>query len=237
MAKRSPPRDHIPVSCYRTQARLDFRGLADGPAPARFGPGAALSTADPPHDPTTYLSVVGGRLTNAPTVGGRAAGYYTSANLGAPVTAIGARWTFTARRGTPGVMALLVSQTALNWPLPVHLVITPNRWGFGVWPPAGATPNGLQTLRSGCFRVPLDQDGTRVYQARADIDGDRADIELPDGRHQRVRDSRIGEWAGPFATFEAYANHGFTDSQVGFTEIWAESAGPVIPGISPACRA
>jgi hypothetical protein len=95
------------------EARLNFQVLPDGPAPANFGPGPALLITNPPDDAPTELRIVGGKLTNESTVSGRAAGYYTSASLGAPITIIGARWTFTQRGGTPGAMALVVSQTAL----------------------------------------------------------------------------------------------------------------------------
>ena len=133
------------------EARLNFQVLPDGPAPANFGPGPALLTASPPDDAPTELRIAGGKLTNESTVSGRAAGYYTSASLGAPITIIGARWTFTPRGGTPGAMALVVSQTALHAPFSVHLAITPNLWIFGVWPPDGAVPGGLQTLLSSLF--------------------------------------------------------------------------------------
>ncbi|MGA7052523.1 MAG: hypothetical protein WBZ37_14870 [Mycobacterium sp.] len=165
-----------------------------------------------------------GKLTNGSMVNGRAAGYYTSASLGAPITAIGARWTFTLRGGTPGAMALVVSRIALQPPLSLHLVITPDLWSFGVWPAAdGAVPGELQTLQWRHFRVPLKQDGARVYETRVKINGERAYIELPNGEHRIVADHRIADWAGSFATFEAYSDHGLTDSRVGFTEIWAQS--------------
>ena len=217
----------VGMSCPRAaatvgEARLNFQALPDGPAPANFGPGPALLTANPPDNVPTKLRVVGGKLTNESTVSGRAAGYYTSASLGAPITAIGARWTFTARGGTPGAMALLVSQTAMHRPFAMHLVITPDLWSFGVWPPDGA--GELQTLQSEHFLEPLNEDGTQVYEAQVEINGERVDIELPDGQHQIVIDPRIADWAGSFATFEAYSNNGLTDSRVGFTEIWAQSS-------------
>jgi hypothetical protein len=73
------------------------------------------------------------------------------------------------------------------------------------------------------FDVPLKQDARRVYETQVEIKGERADIELPDGQHQIVRDHRIADWPGSFATFEASLEHGLTDSRVGFTEIWAQS--------------
>ena len=213
------------VQHVNVEARLKFQGLPDGLPPANFGPGPALLTVDPPSDLATVLRVGDNKLTNKPGVPGRGAGYYTSGSFGAPITTIGARWTFTPRGGTHGAMALLVSQTALHLPLPIHLVITPYLWTFGVWPPEnGPGPHGLQTLKERHFRVPLRQDGTSVYEAQVEIAGEQASLDLPDGDHQVVRDHRIAEWAGPFATFEAYSDHGVTDSIVGFTEIWARSS-------------
>lgn len=208
------------------EVRLNFEALPDGPAPENFGPGPALLTTNPPDDMPTQLRVVDGRLTNESTVSGRAAGYYTSASLGAPITTIGARWTFTARGGTPGAMALLVSQYPLRPGFPVHLVITPDLWAFGVWPPDDPEPDGLQTLQWQHFDVPLKQDGKHVYETRVELQGARAVIDLPDGRQQILRDRRISDWPGSFATFEISLEHGLTDSRVGFTEIWAQSLRP-----------
>ena len=84
-------------------------------------------------------------------------------------------------------------------------------------------PGGLQTLQSQCFDVPVKQDARRVYETQVEIKGERGEIQLPDGQHQIVRDHRIADWAGSFATFEASLEHGLTDSRVGFTEIWAQS--------------
>ncbi|OBH21160.1 hypothetical protein A5710_08595 [Mycolicibacter sinensis] len=207
-------------------ARLNFHGVPDGPAPENFGPGPALLTTNPPDDRPTELRVIDGKLTNESTVDGRAAGYYTSASLGAPITVIGARWAFTPRGGTSGALALLVSQHRLRPGFPVHLVITPEVWTFGIWPPDRAAPDGLQTLQWQHFPVPLKQDGEHIYETQVELRGQRAIIDLPDGRQQIIRDRRIADWAGPFATFEISLEHGLTDSRVGFTEIWADSIRP-----------
>jgi hypothetical protein len=224
MKRNAQLRSHVSKQHIVGEARLNFQVLPDGPPPANFGPGPALLSAAPPDGAATELRIVGGKLTNESTVSGRAAGYYTSASMGAPITTIGARWTFTPRAGTPGAMALVVSQTALHPPFPVHLVITPNFWSFGVWPSDGMVPGELHTLQCQRFRVPLKQDGTRIYETQVEIDGERAHIELPHGQRRIVRDQRIADWAGSFATFEAYSDHGLTDSRVGFTEIWAQSS-------------
>ena len=69
----------------------------------------------------------------------------------------------------------------------MHLVIAPNLWSFGVWPPDGVAPRGLQTLQWQYFHVPLEQDGARVYETQVEINGERADIKLADGQRQGLR--------------------------------------------------
>ncbi|BBY28625.1 hypothetical protein GCM10023114_18460 [Mycolicibacterium sediminis] len=205
------------------EARLSMAGLADGPPPPTFGPGPATLAADPPSDPGAQLRIAGGRLTNDPSGPGRAAGYYTSADLGGPITRIGARWTFAPRGGSQGAMALVVSRNGLNLPFSVHLNITPKFWSFGVWPAGGGPGTGLQTLGYEQFDVPLAQDGTTEHETQVVIEGERVDVTLPDGEHRVIRDPRIAEWAGSFATFEVYADNAMTDSRAGFTDVWAES--------------
>jgi hypothetical protein len=69
----------------------------------------------------------------------------------------------------------------------------------------------------------LSNGGTRLYETQVEINGKRAHIELPDGQHQIVSDHRIADSARSFAMFEAYSDHGLTDSRAGFTEIPAQS--------------
>lgn len=206
-----------------TQARVDFTQYPDGPAPRQFGPGEASVRTSPSDDSGAQLRVMDGKLTNMPMVEGGTAGYYTTPNLGGPVTELGARWVFIPRGGTPGTMAMLVSQTALDVPFAVHLVITPGTWSFGVWPPHGDPEGKLQVLQSEAFTAPLEQDGVHVYEARVTIEGERVELDLPDGQQRVIKDPRIAQWAGNFATFEAYSDHGLTDSRVGFTAAWADS--------------
>ena len=206
-----------------TRAEIDFRGFPDGAAPLSFGPGEASLRSSPSEDAGAQLRIVDGKLTNMPVIESGTAGYYTSPDLGGTVTDLGARWVFTPRGGTPGTMAMLVSQSALDFPFAVHLVITPGTWSFGVWPPHGEPEQGLQVLQSEAFTAPLAQDGVRVHEARVKIEGERVAIDLPDGQHRVIRDPRIAAWSGHFATFEAFSDHGLTDSRTGFTEIWAFS--------------
>ncbi len=55
------------------------------------------------------------------------------------------------------------------------------------------------------------------------MNGETATIELPDGDRQEVRDPRISEWQGNYATFEVYSNDGLVDSVGAFERVWADS--------------
>jgi hypothetical protein len=203
---------------------LNFAGVPDGDAPLDFGPGVATISPDFIFDdPGAKFRIVDGKLTVEPTQARQTASYYSTPDLGSPVTKIGARWTYNPRGGTKdAAMGLLVSNKIVRPPFPIHLAITPYKWAYGVWPPMdGEKVPELDNLAEGEFDPPLKEDGTTVYEAEVTLDGDRALISLPDGQRPTVRDKRIAEWAGNFATFEAWAKNGVTDSAVAFTEIWA----------------
>ncbi|MGV9827815.1 hypothetical protein [Gordonia sp. NPDC003429] len=165
--------------------------------------------------------MVDGTLTNAPASPAGVAGYYTTSNLGAPIREIGADWRFWSRDGggDDGAMALVVSQNGKEPPLPVHLVITPTQWWFGVWPP-GQYP-GLQVIDQGRFFTPLAVDRAVTLHTAVRINGEQAQVSLPDGSFATIRDSRIAKWLGPYATFEVFAKNGTRDPAVGFSKIWA----------------
>ncbi len=202
---------------------MSFRSMPDGPPPATFGTGPATLNTAPFRDAGAALRVHGGLLTNSPAGPTGTAGYYTSANLGGPVRRIGARWVFLPRgtNGTDGAMALVVSQKAFDKPFPLHLVITPQNWWFGVWPPADAPGSKLEIVGGGPFATPLRIDSGTEHTVDVTLSGQRATIVLPDGSVKYVRDARIAEWAGPYATFEVYAGKGSDDVGVGFSKIWA----------------
>jgi hypothetical protein len=48
-------------------------------------------------------------------------------------------------------------------------------------------------------------------------------VALPTGEREVLRDRRFAEWAGPYATFAAFQPNGADGSQIGYTEVWAES--------------
>jgi hypothetical protein len=215
-----PPDPNTPTL---TKISLKFADVSGDIAPESID--GAPTTVSPDFiwdDPGAKFRVKDGKLTVEPTQARQGASYY-SVDLGAPVVTIGARWTYNPRGGTrDGSMVLLVSNTVVKPPFPVHLSVSAYKWAYGVWPPLdGDKIPTLDNIQEGQFDPPLKEDGTTVYEAEVALDGDRALISLPDGQRITVRDKRIAEWAGNYATFEAWAKNGVTDAAVGFTEIWA----------------
>ena len=221
-----PPDVKVPAV---SKVSLKFSDFPDGPPPPTFGNGP--TKVSPEHvddDPSAKFHIVNGKLTVEPTIARQGASYFSTPDLGAPVVGLGARWTFNPRGDTKdGSMVLLVSNKILRPPFPVHLSVSAYKWAYGVWPPLdGEKIPELDNVQEGQFDPPLKEDGTTVYEAEVALDGDRALISLPDGQRITVRDKRIAEWPGNFATFEAWAKNGLTDSAVAFTEVWASRQAP-----------
>jgi len=208
-------------------ASMSFTDLPDGPAPSTYAGGpTTISPRDVPSDPGAKFHIKDGKLTVDPTKPDSPASYFTTPNLGTPVVAIGAKWTFTRRAGSPGgAMGLVVSDTIFRPPFPIHLSVGTDKWGYGIWPPLdGEKIPDLIILAGGVFDPPLKDDGVTVYESEVILDGEQATIRLPDGNRRIVKDKRIAEWAGNYATFEAFAKNALTDAVVGFTEIWTRRA-------------
>jgi hypothetical protein len=204
-------------------ASLSFAGLPDGPAPSTYANGpVTISPRDVPQDPGAKFHIIDGKLSVNPTTSESPASYFTTPNLGTPVIGIGAKWTFTRRGGSNGgAMGLVVSDTIFRPPFPIHLSVSTDKWGFGIWPPLdGEKIPDLIILDGGVFDPPLKDDGVTVHESEVTLDGDVATIRLPDGNRRTVKDKRIAEWGGNYATFEAFAKNGVTDAVVSFTEIW-----------------
>lgn len=207
---------------------LDFSRVADGPPPSRFDTGQIATSSKWPTDPGSNFMVRKGRLTYQPTTNEVSAAYFSTPDMGAPVTSLGASWVFSPGDGTFGAIALLVSRgiqdpiPPIVPPVPVHFVATAVNWNLSVVKDE-ATP--LQTIAAGDFKEPLKEDNATSYSVSIYIDGGEATINLPDGDKQIVKDPRISEWQGNFATFEVYSNHGLNDSIGGFEQVWADSTG------------
>lgn len=211
-----------------TFVRLDFARVADGPPPGRFDTGQIASSSNSPTDPGSNFIVRDGRLTYQPTTNEVSAAYFSTPDMGAPVTSLGASWVLSPGQGTFGAVALVVSRGIKDPlprvvpPIPVHLVITAVNWHFSI---AKDEVTPLETIAEGFFKEPLKEDSATSYRVSIYIDGEEATINLPDGDRRTVKDPRISEWQGNVATFEVYSNHGLTDSIGGFERIWADSTG------------
>lgn len=205
---------------------LDVSRVADGPPPTRFDTGQIATSSKWLTDPGSNFMVRNGRLTYQPTTNEVSAAYLSTPDIGAAVTSLGATWVFAPGKGTFGAITLLVSRgirepiPPVVPPIPIHFVVTAVNWNLSVGTDE-ATP--LETIAAGDFKEPLKEDNATSYSASIYIDGEEATINLPDGNKRIVKDSRILEWQGNFATFEVYSNFGLSDSIGAFEQVWANS--------------
>lgn len=207
-------------------AALDFATMSDGPAPAVWDNGRPVMMSHWADDPGADFVVRNGRLTNAPTIAGPTAAYFSTPDLGAPITELGARFVFEPRSGTQGSIALIVSQhiqdviPQILGPVSVHFVAVSDKWNLTIGRDE-LTP--LEVIAEGRFSEPLKEDNQTAYEVSIVINGGRAILNLPDGTTNIVNDRRIAEWAGSYATFELYSRDGLNDSVPGFEKLWART--------------
>jgi hypothetical protein len=208
------------------RVELDVSRLENGPAPTHFDTGQAATISQNPKDPGANFIVRDGGLTFDPTQPGPAAAYYSSPDLGAPITGVGAKWVFTPRAGGVGAVAVVVSKGVtpewpqLESPVPIHFVSTSVNWNISV---KHNTGDPLEMVAAGNYAEPLLVDGSTAYEVRLSIDGSVVTVNLPDGSKRIVNDPRFAQWQGNFATWETYSNEGLVDSVAGFKDIWATS--------------
>ncbi|MGW0036391.1 hypothetical protein [Gordonia sp. NPDC003376] len=209
-----------------------FAGLPSGAVPTVFDTGQPAMNSNMAVPVGDRLQVINGTLTFDPTSSGAVAGYLSTPNMGNPVTAIGAEWTFRPGDAAPtgegaGAVALVVSRNVQKGipqvvpPFALHLVVTPVNWNIAVKQESWA--GELQVIDRGVFAKRLSEDGKGTNRMSVQIDGSRITLHLPDGNRRIVDDPRISQWRGRFATFELYSNHGTTDSRGAFRKVWAES--------------
>ncbi|MEZ0342894.1 hypothetical protein ACAG25_23295 [Mycobacterium sp. pV006] len=221
-------RDDARLVAQGTRIELNFGRLADGTPPTQFDTGQSAHLTHSPELADSDIFIRAGRLTYRPTTTSAAAAYFSSEDLGAPVKSLGASWVFTPGREGYGAIALVVSRDIqvefppIRAPIPIHFVATAINWNLSL---KKADGDELQPIAAGFFDEPLAQDGRTIYSTSIAINGDAATIALPDGKRHVVRDARISQWQGNFATFELYSNNGLDNSVGAFTEIWADAQG------------
>jgi hypothetical protein len=81
---------------------------------------------------------------------------------------------------------------------PVHFVMTPDRWLYGV-----VTDSAVHVVAEERFATPLPVDGTPVT-VEVVLDGTRAVLTLPDGTTRRVEHPAITQLTAPVACWEFY---------------------------------
>jgi hypothetical protein len=168
--------------------------------------------------PAGGLHVLDGALQSKGTTG-LAAGY-AQVDLGAPVTRIGADFSFPDGGAPGGAIALPVwaEPFQLTWPrlptAPVHFVLTRDNWAYqGQW------DDVTVTVAEGTFVPPLPADAVLTLDLR--FAGPTAEISLPDGTVTTVSDLRIASPA-QFATFESFRLDAATMASVRILRIWAD---------------
>jgi hypothetical protein len=216
-------RENAPLAPSGIRVEADFTAMRDGPAPQSFDGGQPATVAATPDDPGGQLRIDHGRLTYRPTTQGSAAAFFTTPDLRSTVKGMGARFVLRPGSGTLGAVTLVVSRgvdkrgRSLTRPLAINFVVTAINWNISVSQNDTSPP---EVVATDSFRQPLREDGHTAYEARLTIDGAQVTVDLP-GTHRRVSDPRFSEWAGSFATFELFSNHGATDSVGAFEKIWA----------------
>lgn len=207
--------------------RTDFRTRPDGPAPVAGDDGVPV-VLTPATGPAAF-TVTGGRLVSGVNGDTAKAAYWTQ-DAGGEVHRIGGEFPFGAGTDAGSAVFLLLED---HFPEPyalpdgpLHFVITPAQWTFGV-----CEGGAVVQLASGTFRTPLAQDGT-VHRAEARRDGATATLLLPDGTTAVVTDSRIASIPGTHAVFEVYRNtpEGATAA---FVRFWADTDAVPLGGTAP----
>jgi hypothetical protein len=199
-----------------------FEGKANGAPPLLFDTGQVASWAP---SPAVSPDIQNGYLG---AVGTSGASYYRTTNaLGATVTEIGGRFTFTpgsATRTANGSAVLGISDGPMSITggitvnMSCHALFYKEGWSYGVW----TSGVGFVVLTGATYLVPLVDDGLTEYEAYVQISGSTATIYSPDGNKTSVTDSRINTYAGQYVFFETY-RPAATDDHDRFSHIWANT--------------
>lgn len=170
-----------------------------------------------------------GKLGSDGTVAGPAAGYIdTDLGEGNTLGRAGARWDFSAA-GTTNTAAMCI----LGWanpfnagPDPVpnspcHFVITPAAAAFDVW-----QNDVITNVMTHTFKTPLvcDDGATAagIHEAEVIIEGQTAQLRLPDGAVRLVSHALIASMSGRYAGFEIFYGTQSTDHRPQIHKVWAD---------------
>ncbi|WP_448221773.1 hypothetical protein [Gordonia iterans] len=164
------------------------------------------------------LRAVNGKLTHGRSERENAAVYFMLDRAPRNVSTIGAVVDLSAASG--GSFALLVgrgpvpdTETDPAPPTAVHFVADAEGWIYGVWSPGAG---GQTVLAQGRYQHDFDRGSAHFA---VDLTGDSAGVLLPDATAVQIRDSRIAEYAGSFATWELFEASAGT-VPVAFRKVW-----------------
>ena len=198
-----------------------FEGKANGSPPLVYDTGQVANwDASPSVSPDIQNGYLG-------AVSAGASYYRHPTALGATVTEIGGRFTYTpgnATRTTSGSCVLGISTgpivvsggIAVN--MSCHILFYKEGWSYGVWT-AGV---GFVVLAGATYLVPQIDDGLTEYEGYVQISGSTATIYSPDGNKTVVTDSRINTYAGQYVFFETF-RPALTDDHDRFSHVWANT--------------
>lgn len=193
-------------------------------------PDQALTTADSGQEWTlhetgsgAHLAIIDGKLTK-PDVNGNG---YAQIELADDVRCIDADFTlgpYSTIGGGP-ILCVWKDPIAVGVAIPdspCHLQVSLDGWAYGVWDSDGA---GLAVVKSGKWATNLVGDEETLYRCAAYLDYERsaAVVLLPDGTVEVIEDSRIAEFAGPWACFEVPGDGDATDSLAQYVTVRADA--------------
>jgi hypothetical protein len=215
-----------------------FADKADGTAPTVFDSGQPVLRSNGPGTNSQAI-VLNGVLTSKPTNHGPAAFYHVGHSTDGDITRIGFRFKFHPNElgpGTPtriGNVCIAICRND-DWSvgpptMPVHYVLTPDQFSFGVYEGADEGGAGFVVLGSQNFYPALKVDGTTEYEAEAWLDGNTATFKTPDGGQFTLTDDRFADYAGAHFFHENQAQVADTDNRESFTHIWASTGKQFIP--------
>lgn len=211
------------------RVELDFEGLPNGSPPGNFDTGQVATASATALSSGAPFVIRGGKLTYEPITNDVWAADLSTPDMKQPVSSLGGTFVFgePTPEGGAGAVTFAVSRNVAPTfpqavaPIPVNLVMTPANWKLSVGKDPGSP---MEDIAAADFTEPLKQDGQTPYTVSIRLDGGQVTIELPDGSRPIVKDARISEWAGDYATFGLYSNNGQADSVGGFRQVWADSA-------------
>lgn len=178
-------------------------------------------------------TIVSGRFVDSDTAAGNSAGYLTAQVTASSATYFKGDFDFGAAGSTNGHRAVIVAW-ATNLPTgvigaipdsPMHLVMGPSSFDFGVW------SGGNLTIVGSHFYATAFTTATQHVEVVIDRSASTAYVLSPDGQEVSFKHSLIGSVTAPYASVEVFLGASNTDHAVRWQR-WG--AGTAMPGTASA---